>query len=225
MHIQKDKKILVLDELQNNLSTMIFSLQDSLSKDLNHGFSLAFTSSHFNEGVSTIALNTALSFMYFNEKKIALIDANFETPSLHGHFNVENNKGFSDLILQKLDFEKNFLSVEQGKIQFLPSGKKPERLSMVFANPFLEKFVQYLKAKFDLIIFDLPPVFKFYDIVFLSQNIDGIILIIEAEKTRFEVAENSVKMLQKAGVNVFGSILNKKRHFIPDFIYTYFMHK
>jgi Mrp family chromosome partitioning ATPase len=48
------------------------------------------------------------------------------------------------------------------------------------------------------------------------------VIVVEAERTRAPVVERLVSLLQRAGAPLAGSILNKRRFYVPSFIYDHF---
>jgi Mrp family chromosome partitioning ATPase len=49
---------------------------------------------------------------------------------------------------------------------------------------------------------------------------DGVVLVVHAEKTRWEVAQRVKEHLEMANTNILGVLLNKKKYVIPKFIYN-----
>ena len=49
---------------------------------------------------------------------------------------------------------------------------------------------------------------------------DGVVLVLEAEKTRWQVADKARESIENHGGKVLGVVLNKRRYYIPDFIYS-----
>ena len=47
----------------------------------------------------------------------------------------------------------------------------------------------------------------------------GVVLVIEAEQTRFESAQRATRSLQQAQANLLGVILNKRPQHIPEWLY------
>jgi len=56
------------------------------------------------------------------------------------------------------------------------------------------------------------------DSCFLADKVDGVILVVEAERTKAEVVRKIRKELESAGVNILGVVLNKKRNYIPEYL-------
>jgi Mrp family chromosome partitioning ATPase len=50
--------------------------------------------------------------------------------------------------------------------------------------------------------------------------VDGVVLVVEADKTRWPVAQSVKERIIQHGGNVLGMVLNKRRYYIPGFIYN-----
>ncbi|HEY2733887.1 MAG TPA: hypothetical protein VGI70_07880 [Polyangiales bacterium] len=72
---------------------------------------------------------------------------------------------------------------------------------------------------FELVILDLPPVSESVIGPALAKAVDGVIMVVEAERTRSQSVRAAHRTLQMYGGNVLGVVLNKRRFHIPDFIY------
>jgi Mrp family chromosome partitioning ATPase len=79
--------------------------------------------------------------------------------------------------------------------------------------------VSSVSAGFELVILDLPPVSESVVGPALVKAVDGVILVVEAERTRAQSIRATHKTLQMYGGNVLGVVLNKRRFHIPDAIY------
>ena len=55
----------------------------------------------------------------------------------------------------------------------------------------------------------------------LVSQVDGVILVVEAEKTRWQVALNVKEKILQHGGNLLGVVFNKRQFYIPNFIYKY----
>jgi protein-tyrosine kinase len=82
-----------------------------------------------------------------------------------------------------------------------------------------DDFLLDLRQRFDLVFIDSPPAAKSPDGVALAGRVDGVILVVEAERTRWPVAERLRDEIVKNGGNILGVVLNKRRHYIPEFLY------
>jgi protein-tyrosine kinase len=76
-----------------------------------------------------------------------------------------------------------------------------------------------LRQQFDFILVDSPPATSSHNGLSISPKVDGVVLVFEADKTRWPVAESvKVKIVQNGG-RILGIVFNKRRYYIPEFIY------
>jgi Mrp family chromosome partitioning ATPase len=101
----------------------------------------------------------------------------------------------------------------------MPSGKCTQNPAYKFENERLKGIVDELKAAFDFVIFDSAPILPYSDTSVLVSKLDGAILIVKAEQTRWEVAQKAKEELEKSGAHILGAILNQRQYHIPGFIY------
>lgn len=80
-----------------------------------------------------------------------------------------------------------------------------------------------LRDRFDLILCELHPDSQtLADIIDYTPLMDGVLVVIEAERTRRPRAEHLIAMLNDHRANVMGAVLNKRRHHIPAAVYNKF---
>ena len=72
---------------------------------------------------------------------------------------------------------------------------------------------------FELTILDLPPVSESIVGPAIAKALDGVVLVVEAERTRTAAVQASQRTIKMHGGNVLGVVLNKRRFHIPNFIY------
>jgi Mrp family chromosome partitioning ATPase len=89
----------------------------------------------------------------------------------------------------------------------------------VVASPQFHEQVAALKERYSLILLDAPSIAESSDALLAAPETDGIVMVVEAGSTRWQVAENAREKLAMQGGNVLGVILNKRRFYIPSFIY------
>jgi Mrp family chromosome partitioning ATPase len=79
--------------------------------------------------------------------------------------------------------------------------------------------VAALQAEFDWVILDGPPVTQYPDAASLVAAAGGAVLVLRAEHTRWEVADEARRVLENSGVDILGAVLNRRKYHIPGFIY------
>jgi Mrp family chromosome partitioning ATPase len=78
--------------------------------------------------------------------------------------------------------------------------------------------LQRLGRAFDLVIVDLPPLDAAGALEW-APLLDGTVLVVEAERVRWQMAARGVALLHQAGATVLGTVINKRRDHIPQWLY------
>ncbi|HEV8014083.1 MAG TPA: hypothetical protein VGP48_01050 [Stellaceae bacterium] len=85
----------------------------------------------------------------------------------------------------------------------------------------LGQLYEDLRARFDLVIVDCPSIEEMPDGAALAARADGVILVAAAEQTRIAVIEHAKTMIAKSGGRILGVVLNRRRDYIPRFLYRH----
>jgi len=94
-----------------------------------------------------------------------------------------------------------------------------DALAALAASPRFGNMLRRMRKRYDLIVVDTPPVADAMDAVLLAQVVDGTVLIVNAGESRWQVVRNTADQLAAQQGNLLGVVLNKRRHYIPEFIY------
>ena len=76
-----------------------------------------------------------------------------------------------------------------------------------------------LRAAFDYILIDCPALKEGRDVFSLAPLVDGVILVVEAGKTRTEQILHAERSLDFARGKLIGHILNKRTFTVPEWLY------
>ncbi len=188
--------------------------------------SVLFVGSRSNEGTSTIARELAKVASLRLEKNVLLIDLDRSRPEHHVYTNIKTDDGNgrvpdSIIPIEQNTHEHDLRRVEDSSLYIMPLFEKsmvtPRTIESAKDNAFWEP----LKDRFDLIIVDSPPVMLFPDGPAIVSKVDGVVLVVEAEKTKWQVALSVKDRITRSGGNIIGTVFNKRKFYIPDFIYKY----
>ena len=150
---------------------------------------------------------------------VCLVDANLRAPSLHFQFDVEKGSGFSDFMRTSespCDFARRLPAMNLWLITAGSAGKEPN--GALAALKLRARFAE-LRSEFDFVLVDTPALDSYADAILLSQQTDGIILVVGSHSTRRETALNAKKNLEAAQISMLGAVLNKRTYPIPEAIY------
>lgn len=82
-----------------------------------------------------------------------------------------------------------------------------------------ESIINDLRERFDLVLIDAPPLGESSNALLLTSIADGVVLVVEAGRTRWQVAKHAMDQVAQHQRQVLGVIINKRRFYIPEFIY------
>jgi protein-tyrosine kinase len=180
---------------------------------------IMFTSTAHGDGSSFTAVSFATTLARYSWINVLLIDANLRSPNLHEIFNIQNRQGLSNLLTQ--DGDKTIFIKKLGPkgLYLIPCGEKNSDPMSLFESIRFEKALKFMREKFHYVILDSPPVNSYAESTVIASKVDGVIMVLESDKTRQQVAIRAKEEMEKAGANVLGVILNKRKHYIPEWIY------
>ena len=180
---------------------------------------ILFSGTTHGDGASTTAINFATTLARNGQISVLLIEANLRTPSLHSTFQLESEHGLSDIMTSGDKPTLYIKKVEAGNLSIVTAGSEPTGAVSLFESERFSEFLKSMRAVYDYIILDGPPVPGFSEARVLCAKVDGVVLVIEAGKTREQVAVRAKKELEEAGGKVLGVVLNKRKYHIPGWIY------
>ncbi|WP_217077959.1 CpsD/CapB family tyrosine-protein kinase [Clostridium baratii] len=177
------------------------------------------TSAEPGEGKSITSGNLALAFAH-DEKKVILIDCDLRKPSLHKKFRISNNRGLSDVIIDRDKLNK-CIQKRTEYLDILTSGKIPPNPSEMLGSKAMSSLLDELSNIYDVIILDSPPVLAVTDAQILSTKTDGTILVVRGEKTKKDSVISAKGILNKVNANILGTVLNGGNKNKDNYYYYY----
>jgi capsular exopolysaccharide synthesis family protein len=180
---------------------------------------LAIVSSTHAEGTTTVAVQLAISLASDPKLSVLLVDANFRKPDLHNRFQVSQDGGLSDLLLGEGDFAALLKPTPVKNLFLMTSGKGISDPAEFIQKTDLEGKLIRAAVNFNCILIDCPPVNTCPEATLLASHSDGTVLVVQAGETRREVVLEARQRLAQAKVNLLGVVLNKRKYYIPNFVY------
>ena len=166
------------------------------------------TSSVPGEGKTTFATNLALAFS--QTKRVVLVDADMRRPSIGKLFGREPNApGLSTLVSGNTPPTECIFKAEGSELYVIPSGTVPPNpLELLLSKRFEDTLVK-LQEMFEIVIIDSPPVQLVSDALVVARHCTGLVYLVKADETPYQLARNGVKRLRRAHCNIIGVALNK----------------
>jgi capsular exopolysaccharide synthesis family protein len=171
------------------------------------------------EGVSTVARNISIALGKDENERVLLVDANLRNPVQHTALHTPRTDGLSDVLSNQVALQSAVHSgVAQG-LSLLPGGRLPDSPPQLLTQPAFHGVMSALQSQFDWVILDGPPVTAYPDAATLAGTAGGVLLVLRAERTRWEVADEAKRTLEQTGADLLGAILNRRKYHIPGFLY------
>ena len=167
-----------------------------------------FESAVSGEGKSTVAANTA-GALAKSGKKVVVVDLDFRRPKVHKIFGVQNLKGISEYMLGECD-EKDVIKATEYGVDIVNRGKLTNNASIIFTSDKFKEFIDSLKANYDMVIFDCPPVLLVSDYMHFSPLSDTIIFVACVGVTRRSQLRDAYDLMVKSNSNVLGTVVTYK---------------
>lgn len=170
--------------------------------------SLAISSSVPGDGKTTVSVYLAKTAATIGQR-VLLIDTDLRYPQLHTRLDLPNERGLSELIttdlnlddaIQKSPLDENFFVLTSGQtlsdpIKLLSSDK-------------MEYLIDQFQARFDMVIYDTPPLLGLGDGNLVAAKADGTILVVGIEKTDRSQVMKAFDGLKIAGASILGIVAN-----------------
>jgi capsular exopolysaccharide synthesis family protein len=183
------------------------------------GHTILIASAIHGEGTSTIARSLAALLSRDHPGKTVLVDANLRTPSQHRAFGVERGGGLTESITRGVPIGQVVRNGTSASLPLVTSGRPAGNPPAILAAPAFRAALDDLRSRYTWVIVDGPPATVYSDASILAPLTDGVVLVIQAERTRWEVAEEARRTLHETGAQLLGGVLTRRRYHIPDALY------
>lgn len=173
------------------------------------------------DGASTAAAHFASALAQDAAKRVLLIDANLVAEGEARDAGIERPPRPS--LAQLLDGGVGPVMPVAGEssVYVLAGGMDGvRRLSLLESGGF-DRFLSDLRERFDHIVLDAPALQGHPESLVLARRVDGVILVVAAERTRKRTAAWAKEQIEAAGGRVLGAVLNRRRFCIPDWLYQH----
>lgn len=179
-----------------------------------------FISPNREQGVSDIALQTAIMAARLIGKRVLFIDTAVPLSSKRARrSSTAPDTSLEALLLSGGSPYEAIAQAAGTELYFARLCKQGEEGLAPVSLSTIENAVENLRPYFDMIIVDSQAVLNDAFGMGLAKLADGSVMIVEAERTRGPVAAECKRLIESSGGNIIGAIMNRRRLYIPDFLY------
>lgn len=156
---------------------------------------------------STATANLAVTLAQSGRRTI-IVDADLRRPEQHTIWGVSNERGLTTMVLEDSILENPPVhNTEVENLQVLTSGPLPPNPVDVLASVRMDRVIQQLMQGADIVVFEMPPVLVAADALVLGQKLGGVLLVVQANKSRRDHATRAKLQLERVGVKLLGAAL------------------
>jgi capsular exopolysaccharide synthesis family protein len=185
--------------------------------------SVLLTSASPSEGKSTVAAHLAATHAGQN-KRTLLIDGDLRRPSVHRLYQVPNDVGLSNVLLQQLSWRDAVIRIEHPHgLDILPAGPPTRRASDLIGAS-LAEIIDQATREYDLVVLDAPPLLGFAEPLQMAIAVDGVIVVARAGDTSRKALGSVVNTLSRLRANLVGVVLNEVHREVSAGYYYYYGH-
>ncbi|HLP15725.1 MAG TPA: polysaccharide biosynthesis tyrosine autokinase [Bacteroidota bacterium] len=170
--------------------------------------SIVVTSCNPKEGKTTTTANLAVCFSQ-TERKVLLVDADMRRASVHTLFGLRNLYGLNEHLFGKATVDEVIQKEVLPNLDILTCGMLPPNPAEILGSKRMKDFIGQMKQRYDIVLFDAPPLLAVTDAAVLATEADGVLLVASAGETHAAGLERIAEFLDSVGVKMLGVVLNR----------------
>jgi capsular exopolysaccharide synthesis family protein len=160
------------------------------------------------EGKST-TLHRLAALMGAGGERVILIDSDLRRPTQHRLSSRPKDPGLSDVLLGQRTLDEAIQRSVSPGLDFIPSGAHGGfTLSLLYLNR-LRDLIATLRARYDKIIFDSPPIIGVSDASVLASAVDGAVLLIQHRRNPQSMVLRAQQIVEGLKTPLLGVVLNQ----------------
>ena len=169
---------------------------------------VAITSSHENEGKTTIALHLGKSLAEL-DKRVLVIDADMRKSVMVGRHTTEKHvTGLSETLTGLASMEDSIYKTQYPGLHIMFAGKYPPNPVELLSSAQFDKLLEAVREYYDYVLLDMPPLGQVIDAAVVAPKVDGTMLVLDTGSVRYRQAQNVVAQLEKSGGKILGVVRN-----------------
>jgi capsular exopolysaccharide synthesis family protein len=161
-----------------------------------------------SEGKTSITTLESIVFA-LNGARVLLIDSDLRRPSVHLRFRIANKVGLTSVLTGKAGPEEAIVPVTAlPSLHILPAGPIAPMPAELLGSLQMQRLVEGLRANYDFILIDTPPVLTVTDAAVLVSVSDGVVLVLRYGQATRNVVARASEILLRSGAHLLGVVLN-----------------
>ena len=184
--------------------------------------SIVISSALPGDGKSTVAYNLAQVAASMGQK-VLLVDTDLRRPQVHARTGLPNLWGLSNLISGNMPAEEVMQDLPDiYGCSVITSGAIPPDATRLLSSVKMKELVKEFHQKFDLVIYDAPPLVGLADASLVAPHTDGVVLVVRIDKTERSIVKQAIDNLKTSRTNVLGVVANGDKSMFHKYYHKYY---
>lgn len=164
-------------------------------------------SSNAGEGKTTTISNLAYVFAQAGYSTL-MVDADLRRPRLARYAELKSDVGLSNYLVGEKELKDVVFQTSQPNLYMLASGPIPSDPSGLIGSYRMEKLISEASQRFDIVLFDSPPVLGVSDASLLVSKADATLLVLQPRKMPLKALLRAKALVNNAGGHLMGLVMN-----------------
>ncbi len=164
------------------------------------------TSALASEGKTLTSINLARA-VAASGQSVLLIDGDLRSPNVAADLGLENAVGMLSVLLRRVTLADAIQYHDSG-VHVLPTGPTPPNPAEVLETEAVSDLLADVRAEYDMIIIDAPPLLPVADTANLVRHVDGVLLLARFGRTRKDLLRLAAERITGMGGRIYGVVLN-----------------
>lgn len=192
-----------MSEEYRSIRTSILARHDN-ERHLVHTISSATP----QEGKTITCVNLGVSFAELRNRTTVIVECDLRLPTFAKLLNCDTNRpGLIDYLRGDAQLKDIFQKVEGSPLHIIPAGGRvSDEAVQLLSSPRMSQLIQALRAKYDHVIIDTPPVLQLADAGILGSQSEEVLLVARMRRTPRPLVEQAVNTLTSYNALVSGII-------------------
>lgn len=178
-----------------------------LKKSLYKARTLAVVSANAGEGKTTTLCNLAYVFASAGYSTL-MIDADMRRPRLDRYAEVDSEVGLSNYLTSDVELKDVVVKTSTPNLYMLPAGPLPNDPSGVLGSARMAQLLSEVNKRFDIVLFDSPPVLGVSDASLLVSKVDATLVVLQPSKMPLKALLRMRSIIQNVGGQIMGLVMN-----------------
>ena len=182
---------------------------------------IAITSPGASDGKTVTSINLAAALARGASSRVLLVDADLRRPQVGEHLHLDAGvTGFADLIgADGVTLGDAVRPLDEFNVDVIPAGAVSAPIHEMFRSSRLPRLLNDARNVYDYVILDTPPLVPVVDSALLSRVVDGVLVVVAANKTRRRLLEEALNEIDST--KVLGIVFNNDARPLLGYDYNY----